>query len=277
MPPESQSVPPPPQTAAPPPPVPEADAPDGAVRQRLLGSHVHEYVRRANLTEGFGYGFWVFSTAGTVLGLAVFHEDAGLGATWATGFGLTTLAAGCSMAASRDTRVDVFDVLTSFDAGVWLLGVAAADDPGNLPRLTNAAASATFFAEGLLKSINHLARTSHLTLLRADRDRLEHGQLSSAELAAFEARFVETDEPLGPGVLALPFFVGGGIALVPALDGRHNSNEQTYSAVIGSLLALDGVFSLLIPSLVPHYKAGLSTAGLSLVAGPGQTGFRYRF
>ncbi|HSU40947.1 MAG TPA: hypothetical protein VLJ38_15320 [Polyangiaceae bacterium] len=277
MPPGPQTVLPPPATAVPGAAVLQADSPERAVRQRLLGSHVHEYVRRANVTEGFGYGFWVFSTAGTVLGVATIHEDAGLGATWTIGFGLTTLAAGCSMAASRDTRVDIFDVLTLLDAGVAFLGVAVADDPGDMPRLSTAATTATFFAEGLLRSINHLARTSHLTLLRADRDRLEHGQLSSAELAAVEARFLETEEPLGPGVLALPFFVGGGIALVPALDGRHNSNEQTFSAVFGSLLALDGVFSLFIPSLVPHYKAGLSTAGLSLVAGPGQTGFRYRF
>lgn len=70
-----------------------------------------------------------------ILGFASIKSDQGLGATCSIGFGVTTLAAGFSIAATRDTRVDVLDALIPFVGGVGFLGMALADDPGTTPRL----------------------------------------------------------------------------------------------------------------------------------------------
>jgi hypothetical protein len=239
---------------------------------------MHEYVRRANLGEGFGYGFAAFGVLGMAIGISAWHEDKGLAAAWTAGFGAGTAAFAASLAASRDTRVDVLTTLIPFDSGVAFLGPAVARDPGPIPRFSSASASGAFFVVALFDSINALTRQSKLSTLRADRDRLDVGDLPSRELSSAEHDFLGTHVPFGPGMQALPLGVGGGLALVPAFDSRHYSKEeQTYSVVVGSLLGLDSLILALAVNLVPSYTKNLNAAGLSLMASPTNSGLRYQF
>jgi hypothetical protein len=102
--------------------------------------------------------------------------------------------------------------------------------------------------------INSLARRTPTSALRSHRDRLEGGAVSEAELRAVERDFLAADVPFGQGVLALPFAIGAGVALVPAFDGKSTSDEQLASGIIGGILGLDAIFIALAPSLVPSYR-----------------------
>lgn len=247
------------------------------LRNRLLRTYVHEYVRRANINEGFGYFYAALGVYGLVVGAASWKTDRGLAAAWTVGFGASTLAFGASLAASRDTRVDFFAPLASLNTGIATLGAAVANDPGPLPRLSMASASGAFFVLAFMDTVNALAHESKLSTLRSERDRLDAGNVSAAELRVTEHDFLGTDVPFGSGAHAAPLGLGGALAFVPAFGKQYTKQEQTAAAITGSVLILGGVLTLLTPNLVPHYKNTLSTSGLSLLASPANVGFRYRF
>jgi hypothetical protein len=247
------------------------------LRNRLLRVYVHEHVRRANLAEGFGYANAALGALGLVVGVTAWHADRGLAAAWTAGFGASTLAFGASLAASRDTRVDVLTVLMPFNAGVAGLGSAVADDPGVLPRLSSASFSGAFFLLAVFDTVNAFAQRTNLSTLRGERDRLDTGDVSASELHTTEHDFLGTDVPFGSGLRAAPLGVGGVIAFVPVFGGNYTKEQQTWAAVTGSLLGVDCILTLLTRNLVPSYKDSANAAGLSLMASPGNLGFRYRF
>ena len=182
-----------------------------------------------------------------------------------------------SLFATRDTRVDVLETAIMFNAGVAFLGYAVADDPGSLPRLTAAGAAGAGFGEALLLGINSLVRKTPTSTLRSHRDRLQKGRASEAELRGIERDFLAADEPFGKGIQALPFAAGAAVALVPAFQEKSTSDEQLASGITGGILALDALFIVLAPTLVPSYRTSVQGVGLSLFAGPGNLTLRGQF
>jgi hypothetical protein len=246
-------------------------------RNRLLRAYVHGYVRGANFEEGFGYVYVALGVLGLAVGAASLRDDPAFGTAWTAGFGASTLAFGASLAASRDTRVDVLRATPKFVGGVIMLGFAVARDPYPLPRVTSVAASSTSFMLAAFDVANALARQTKLSTLRSERDRLDAGDVDTTELRAIEHDFLGSQVPLGPSIYAIPLGIGAAVSLVPAFDGHYSQAERTWSAVIGSTLGLTCVLSLLSVQPVSHYSAQLNSLGFELVASPTNLGFRYRF
>jgi hypothetical protein len=249
-----------------------------ALRNLVLRKYVDDYVSLKNLNEGVGYGVAALGVAGLVVGVNVLRNgDHGTGIAWTAGFGATTLALGVSLAASRDTRVDVLSVLPPLDVGVATLGLAVLRDPVALPRLSMASASGAFFVLALFDTLNALARETKLSTLRRDRDRLDAGDVEAAELRTIERDFLGADVPFGPGVRAAPLGVGGAVALIPAFDSHYTQQQRIVAGVTGSALAVECTLEAIVPDPVPSYKRGFEAAGISLMASPTNIGFRYRF
>ncbi len=252
-------------------------AQDLEVRNRLLRAHVHNYVRLANWDEGFGYVYAALGVLGLYVGVASLRDDAAFGTAWTAGFGASTLAFGASLAASRDTRVDVLRAMPEFTIGVTFLGSAVARDPYPMPRLTAAAASGAFFVLTAFDATNAFARQTKLSTLRRERDRLDAGDVDVTELRAIEHDFLAMQVPIARSLYAIPLGIGAVVSLVPAFDGHYDQAERTWSGVTGSLLGFTCLAALLAPEPVSLYTAQLSRLGFELVASPTNVGFRYRF
>jgi hypothetical protein len=203
--------------------------------------------------------------------------DKKAGTTWVLGFSASSLVALGSLYATRDTRADILEAAVSFNLGVAFLGVAVADDPDPFPRLTAGGLAGAGFGETLLVGINSLARRTPTSTLRANRDRLQQGAVSAAELAEMERDFLDAGVPFGQGVLALPYGAGAVVALIPAFDAQRPSDSRTLSGVFGGLLALGALFTALPPTLVSAYRRTSTEAGLSVLPGVGSLTLRYRF
>jgi hypothetical protein len=168
--------------------------------------------------------------------------------------------------------------LVLFNAGVAALGLAVADDPGNIPRLTFGAYAGAAFAGVILHGINDLSQRTPLSTLRRHRARLESGvPLSSAELDQIERDFIATEPLIGKRLSTLPVCVGAPVAFAPAFSNDYSEGEKNWSLVGGSLLGLICVLGMSVPALVDSYERNLEASGVKLRAGPASIETVYRF
>ncbi len=257
----------------------EVDAAETPVtaRQALLTAHVHEYVRRKNGEEGFGYAGAVIGAGTVALGATAWNSDRRLAVTWVTGCGLSTSVFVASFALSRDARIDVLRTLLAWDSAVFGLGIAVDTDSEHV-RLTMAGYSAGFFGFFVLHAVNSAAPHTKTSTMRSHRDRLENGEVTSdAELAQIERDFQRTRWLVPGWVMALPLAVGSGVALIPAFDDQAPTADRNWSALFGGLGMLDAVFVAITRDPASSYEADLREQRLDFMAGPGSMTVSYRF
>lgn len=252
-------------------PDPSADA----MRAKLLATHTNEFVQQKNRAEVLGYVFGVGGMVAFAFGIPLVQRDTGLGATWLAGFGATTTAFLVSFGATRDTRVDVLEMLPPLDNGILGLSIVFAEDPP-IPKLSGGSYGAAFLAEGVLDAINSLSRRTKLSKLRENRDHLVRGT-SRGAFGGMERDLLGSDVPLSGPVRAIPFGLGAAVGIIPAFDSKRTGSEQLMSGLLSGILALNGLAVALVPNPASSYRRDLDASGLSLLAMPGRIGFRYRF
>ena len=275
-----------PASAAAPPSTPSPPVVDGAweerakaqaLRQTILRAYVRESIRRRQAAEDFGYGGVIFDGIGIGVGAAVWSHDRPFGVTYVAGYSAAIAAFGLSWLAERDTRADEVEALATYGTGVAYLGLAVADDPGSIPRLSTASAAGAYFTVALLQSINSLARKTRTSTLRARKNALSQPCLDEREFRITEQAFLDTDVPIRQGVMAAPLGIGAGMALIPAIDGHHTNSEATAAAIIAGLVGLSATLTALTPNLVPSYIDQMRPRTLTLTASPMRFELRYRF
>lgn len=258
-------------------PEPVSDAEN--VKAALLRDGTAEYVRRENLGEIFGGISSIFAVAGIAVSAAVWDDDRPMAVTWAAGFGAGTAAVAGSLFASRDVRGDVLTSMNFWNAGVFAVGVAVADDP-LVPRISSAGMAIGAFGTGILHGVNMLSRRTPVSTLRLNLRRLDaraQRPLSDTELERMERDLLGVEAPLAPWVVALPYLLGGAVSLAPAFDPDISDDERSWAGLLGGAGLLNGIFGLLTKDVATAYRERTASSGVSFNFGPGSLHGRYEF
>lgn len=250
---------------------------DSALHRKVLEQRIGELLRVQTTAEIAGVLDLVVGTTTLALVAPHFKEERAAALTFAVGYGAMDAVAIGSLFMTRDTRSRVFQVFIPATPGVASLGLALANDPGDIPKLTSGSLAAGWLLTTVLEGINDFSTPTRFSTLRAHQQRLENEE----DLAGDERRTMHHDllgarGPIPRWTIGAPLLIGGAVAISPAFSDRYSKDEKSWAAVLGGLSVLGGLFSL-FPGIVTRYEEDLETLDISVALVPGGVSARGSF
>lgn len=243
------------------------DDAEGQKRERaaLLDLHIGDELER-NVRVPLGVNIALSSLA-TVGGTLLIPADRGVGITWTSTFAITTAAYATAAFGDEDTQIATEQVVGFLPLGGMTLGLALADRQTIVPRLAAGGAGAGFIGFSALSALNMLL-WQHVPLarLRADRARLrtpeQRAAVSIDETARIERDFLSFERPIPGWAMALPLFIGGSVALVPAFEKNVAAGDRAWSVGYGAATLLVGIGMAAAGSPMDAYVSDVRRVGL---------------
>jgi hypothetical protein len=244
-----------------------SDDEEGQKRERaaLLDLHIGDELERdVRAPLAVNIALSSLGTAGSVL---LIPADKGIGITWTSTFAVSTAAYAAAALGDENTQVATGQAIGFLPLGGMTLGLALADRETLLPRLAAGGAGAGFIGFSALAALNMLLwRHVPLTTLRADRARLrtpeQRAALSTDETARIERDFLSFERPIPSWALSLPLFIGGSVALVPALEKNMAAGDRAWSVGYSAVTLLMGVGIAAASSPIAAYVSDVQRVGL---------------